>query len=223
MFSLIGLASFYGLRFVFSVITDEDIVFKREVRKDRMEAKTMGSSDGDSRIKKKEQGRRSSLDSPMPDKACFASTPAAPEVGKDGVKGKVMDFVKIFSQGAAGGEALGKSSRWRAKEVPVTDTSKDGAKAKETVKVTTDQQKKSNPVTPAMVCVSANEDCPLCFTVVFDSLCIISFLQDQDQDQKPSQATQKKVPDNSSKPSVVTEQEEKQEPSTGRLILVWCI
>ncbi|KAH0874681.1 hypothetical protein HID58_072043 [Brassica napus] len=131
---------------------DEDIVFKREVRKDRMEAKTMGSSDGDSRIKKKEQGRRSSLDSPMPDKACFASTHAAPEVGKDGVKGKVMDFVKIFSQGAsagAGGESLGKSSRWRAKESLATDINKDGAKTRETGNIP-DQQTKPIPDIPAM-------------------------------------------------------------------------
>ncbi|CAF2061023.1 unnamed protein product [Brassica napus] len=131
---------------------NEDIVFKREVRKDRMEAKTMGSSDGDSRIKKKEQGRRSSLDSPMPDKACFASTHAAPEVGKDGVKGKVMDFVKIFSQGAsagAGGESLGKSSRWRAKESLATDINKDGAKTRETGNIP-DQQTKPIPDIPAM-------------------------------------------------------------------------
>ncbi|KAG2254307.1 hypothetical protein Bca4012_057903 [Brassica carinata] len=169
----------------------EDIVLEKEARKGKSKAKSMRSYAGvDSRSKKKAQGSRSSMDSPMPDESNFASTSSAQEAGKDGTKGKVMDFVKIFSQGAAGGEALGKSSRWRAKEVPVTDTSKDGAKAKETVKVTTDQQKKSNPVTPAM---------------------------DQDQDQKPSQATQKKVPDNSSKPSVVTEQEEKQEPSTAHV------
>ena len=48
----------------------------------------------------------------------------------------------------------------------------------------------------------------------------------QDQDQKPSQATHRKVPDKvsekSNKPSGVTEQEERQEPSTGRF-LDWCI
>lgn len=116
-----------------------------------MEAKTMPSSDGDSRIKKKAQGTRSSSDSPMPDKASFASTPAATEVGKDGVKGKVMDFVKIFSQGAsvvAGGESLRQSSRWRAKKIHVTDIKKDGANAKETN--IPDQQKKPIPDIQAM-------------------------------------------------------------------------
>ena len=111
----------------------------------------------DSRSKKKPQGSRSSVDSPMPDNtSSYTSASSAPKVGKDGAKGKVMDFVKIFSQGAtvgAGGESLGQSSRWRAKEVPVTDINKDGAKAKETAKVP-DQQKKSTPVTPATVCVS---------------------------------------------------------------------
>ncbi|KAF3521146.1 hypothetical protein DY000_02062404 [Brassica cretica] len=112
-----------------------------------MEAKTMPSSDGDSRIKKKAQGTRSSSDSPMPDKASFASTPAATEVGK----GKVMDFVKNFSQGAsvvAGGESLRQSSRWRAKEIHVTDIKKDGANAKETN--IPDQQKKPIPDIQAM-------------------------------------------------------------------------
>ncbi|KAJ4883813.1 J domain-containing protein required for chloroplast accumulation response 1 [Raphanus sativus] len=138
-------------------------------------------------VKDEKQGTRSSLDSPMPDKSSFPSTSSVPEVGKDGGKGKVMDFVKIFSQGG-GGESLGQSSRWRAREVPVTDINKYGPKAKDTVKVS-DQQKKSTPVTPSM---------------------------DQDQ-KKPSQATQKKVPDNSSKPSGVTEQEERQEPSTAHV------
>ena len=123
----------------------------------------------DSRSKKKAQGSRSPLDSPMPDNtSSYASTSLAPEVGKDGAKGKVMDFVKIFSQGAtvgAGGEPLGQSSRWRAKEVPVTDINKDGAKAKETAKVP-DQQKKSTPVTPSMVCGFVNQDRPLCYCVL---------------------------------------------------------
>ncbi|KAJ4884555.1 J domain-containing protein required for chloroplast accumulation response 1 [Raphanus sativus] len=139
----------------------------------------MRSSAGDSRIKREAQDTRSS---PMPDKASFASTAAAPEVGKDGVKGKVMDFVKIFSQG---GESLGQSSRWRA---PVTGIKKEGANTKETVNIS-DQQKKPIPEIPAM-----------------------------DRDQKPSQATQKKVPDrvsvNSNKPSGATEQELRQESST---------
>uniref|UniRef100_A0A0D3CWJ2 Glycosyltransferase n=1 Tax=Brassica oleracea var. oleracea TaxID=109376 RepID=A0A0D3CWJ2_BRAOL len=76
----------------------------------------------------------------------------APEVGKDGVKGKVMDFVKIFSQGAsagAGGESLGKSSRWRAKESLATDINKDGAKTRETGNIP-DQQTKPIPDIPAM-------------------------------------------------------------------------
>ncbi|CAN6938572.1 unnamed protein product [Brassica oleracea] len=162
----------------------EDIVLDKEAKRKHKAQ--------DSRSKKKAQGSRSPLDSPMPDNtSSYASTSLAPEVGKDGAKGKVMDFVKIFSQGAtvgAGGEPLGQSSRWRAKEVPVTDINKDGAKAKETAKVP-DQQKKSTPVTPSM-----------------------------DQDQKPSQATHRKVPDKvsekSNKPSGVTEQEERQEPST---------
>ncbi|CAN7130336.1 unnamed protein product [Brassica rapa subsp. narinosa] len=168
----------------------EEIELEKEERKGKSKAKSMRSHAGDSRSKKKAQGSRSSVDSPMPDNtSSYASASSAPEVGKDGAKGKVMDFVKIFSQGAsagAGGEPLGQSSRWRAKEVPVTDTNKDDAKAKETAKVP-DQQKTSTPVTPAM-----------------------------DQDQKPSQATQKKVAD-SSKPSGVTEQEEKQEPSTAHV------
>ncbi|CAN7064890.1 unnamed protein product [Brassica oleracea var. botrytis] len=167
----------------------EDIVLEREEKKVKSKAKSMRSSAGDSRSKKKAQGSRSPLDSPMPDKSNLASTSSVPEVSKDGAKGKVMDFVKIFSQGTsagAGGEPLGQSSRWRAKENPVTDINKDGAKAKETVKAP-DQQKKSTPVTPAM-----------------------------DQDQKPSQATHKKVAD-SSKPSGVTEQEKRQEPSTAHV------
>ncbi|CAH8355833.1 unnamed protein product [Eruca vesicaria subsp. sativa] len=159
----------------------EDIVLEKEARKGKSKAKSMRSSVGDSRSKKKPQGSRSSLDSPMSDnKSSYASTSSAPEVGKDGAKGKVMDFVKIFSQGS-GEESLGKSSRWRAKEVPMSDINKEGAKAKASEKVP-DQQ---TPVTPAM-----------------------------EQDQKPSQTTQQKVP-NSSKPSAgVTEQEKRQEPST---------
>ncbi|KAJ0255836.1 J domain-containing protein required for chloroplast accumulation response 1 [Hirschfeldia incana] len=167
----------------------EDIVLEKEARKGKSKAKSMRSYEGDSRSKKKPQGSRSSLDSPMPDKSSYASTSTAQEAGKDGAKGKVMDFVKIFSQGPTGGESLGQSSRWRAKDTPVTDINKDGAKAKETAKVP-DPQKKSSPVSPAM-----------------------------DQDQKPSQANQKKVPNSSSKkPSgVVPEQEEKQEPSTAHV------
>ncbi|CAH2067348.1 unnamed protein product [Thlaspi arvense] len=169
----------------------EDIASEREVRKGQSKAKNTRSSTGDSRTKKKPHGKKSSLDSPIPDKS---SSSSAPEVAKDAAKGKVMDFVKIFSQGAsvgAGGESLGqKSSRWRAKETPKTDTNKDGAtaNAKETVNVP-DQQKKPTPDIPAV-----------------------------DRDQKPSQETQKKDSDrvsmNNNKASGVTEQEKRQEPST---------
>ena len=64
-----------------------------------------------------------------------------------------MDFGKIFSQGAsagAGGESLGKSSRWRAKESLATDINKDGAKTRETGNIP-DQQTKPIPDIPAMV------------------------------------------------------------------------
>jgi len=124
------------------------------VRKGKSKAKNTRSFTEDSRTKKKSQGTKSSLDSsPIPDKSSFASSSAAPEVGKDGVKGKVSDFVKIFSKGAsvgAGGESLGQSSRWRAKETPKTDIIHDGSNAKETVNIP-DQQKKSTPDIPAMV------------------------------------------------------------------------
>ncbi|ESQ27638.1 hypothetical protein EUTSA_v10018263mg [Eutrema salsugineum] len=173
-------------------IQGEDIVLDREVKKGKSKAKNMRSSaGGDSRSKKKPQGTRSSLDTPKPDKSSFASSSSATEVGKDGVKGKVMDFVKIFSQAAsigAGGETLGKSSRWRAKETSMTDINHDAAYAKETVNIP-DQQKKSTPDIPVV-----------------------------DRDQKPSQETQKKESDRVSmknnKATSVTEQEERQEPST---------
>lgn len=155
---------------------EEDIVLEKEASKGKSKAKSMRSYAGDSRSKKKAQGTRSSLDSPMPDKSSFPSTSSVPEVGKDGGKGKVMDFVKIFSQGG-GGESLGQSSRWRAREVPVTDINKYGPKAKDTVKVS-DQQKKSTPVTPSMVCVSVKSrsssmQTMLLCSVVCDSLRII--------------------------------------------------
>ncbi|CAE5964186.1 unnamed protein product [Arabidopsis arenosa] len=131
----------------------EKIVSEREVRKGKSKAKNTQSFTEDSRTKKKPQGTKSSLDSsPIPDKSSFASSSAAPEVGKDGVKGKVSDFVKIFSKGAsvgAGGESLGQSSRWRAKETPKTDINLDAANAKETVNIP-HQQKKSTPDIPAM-------------------------------------------------------------------------
>jgi len=170
---------------------DEKIVSEREVRKGKSKAKNTRSFTEDSRTKKKSQGTKSSLDSsPIPDKSSFASSSAAPEVGKDGVKGKVSDFVKIFSKGAsvgAGGESLGQSSRWRAKETPKTDIIHDGSNAKETVNIP-DQQKKSTPDIPAM-----------------------------NRDQKPSQSTQKKDSDRESmnyKAPGDTVQEERQEPST---------
>lgn len=150
MFHLVGfLGSFRSF-----VVAGEDIGSEREVKKGKSKAKNTQNSAGDSRSKKKTQGRRSSLDSPRPEKSSFASSSFAPEVGKDGVKGKVMDFVKIFSQGAsvgAGGESLGQSSRWRApKETPETDINKDGANSKETVNIP-DQQKKPTLDIPAMV------------------------------------------------------------------------
>lgn len=138
----------------FFVIAGEDIVSEREVRKGKSKAKNTQSSTGDSRTKKKPQGTKSSWDSPILDKSSFASSSSAPEVGKDGVKRKVMDFGKIFSQGpsvGAGGESIGQSSIWRAKEnIPGTDINKDGANANETVNIH-DQQKKSTPDIPAMV------------------------------------------------------------------------
>ncbi|XP_019093944.1 PREDICTED: J domain-containing protein required for chloroplast accumulation response 1-like [Camelina sativa] len=170
----------------------EEIVPEREVRKGKGKAKSTRSSTEDSRTKKKPQGMKSSLDSPIPDKSSFASSSATPEVGKDGAKGKVSDFVKIFSQGAsvgAGGESLGKSSRWRrAKETPKTDINHDSANDKETVNIS-DQPKKSTSDIPAM-----------------------------DRDQKRPQATQEKVSDRESlknnKARGVNEQEERQEPTT---------
>ncbi|CAA7042679.1 unnamed protein product [Microthlaspi erraticum] len=172
----------------------EDIVLDQEVKKGKSKAKNMRSSDGgDSRSKKKPQGTRISLDSPViPDKPGFASSSstAAPEVvGKDGVKGKVMDFVKIFSQG----EFLGQSSRWRAKEEThkAADINHESANPKETVNNIPyqQQQKKPTPDIHAM-----------------------------DQDQKPPQAAQEKDSDresvNKNKSSNVTEQDERQEPST---------
>ncbi|EOA33700.1 hypothetical protein CARUB_v10019884mg [Capsella rubella] len=172
----------------------EEIVSEREVKKGKSKAKNTRSSTEDSRTKKKPQGKKSSLDSPMPDKSSFASSSAAPEVVKDGVKGKVSDFVKIFSQGAsigAGGESLGKSSRWRAKETPRTDINHDSANAnetKETVNIA-DQLKKSAPDIPAM-----------------------------NRDQKTPQAAHKKDSDRESvknnKARGVTEEEERQEPTT---------
>ncbi|XP_020891006.1 J domain-containing protein required for chloroplast accumulation response 1 isoform X2 [Arabidopsis lyrata subsp. lyrata] len=169
----------------------EKIVSEREVRKGKSKAKNTQSFTEDSRTKKKPQGTKNSLDSsPRPDKSSFASSSAAAEVGKDGVKGKVSDFVKIFSKGAsvgAGGESLGQSSRWRAKETPKTDINHDAANAKDTVNIP-DQQKKSTPDIPAM-----------------------------NRDSKPSHATQKKDSDRESmnyKAPGVTVQEERQEPST---------
>ncbi|XP_010416374.1 PREDICTED: J domain-containing protein required for chloroplast accumulation response 1-like [Camelina sativa] len=170
----------------------EEIRPEGEVRKGKGKAKSTRSSTEDSRTKKKPQGMKSSLDSPIPDKSSFASSSATPEVGKDGAKGKVSDFVKIFSQGAsvgAGGESLGKSSRWRrAKETPKTDIKHDSANAKETVNVP-DQLKKSTSDIPA-----------------------------NDRDQKRPEATQEKVSDRESpknnKARGVNEQEERQEPTT---------
>ncbi|XP_010428515.1 PREDICTED: J domain-containing protein required for chloroplast accumulation response 1-like [Camelina sativa] len=170
----------------------EEIVQQREVRKGKGKAKSTRSSTEDSRTKKKPQGMKSSSDSPIPDKSSFASSSASAEVGKDGAKGKVSDFVKIFSQGAsvgAGGESLGKSSRWRrAKETPKTDINHDSANAKETVNVP-DELKKSTSDIPTM-----------------------------NRDQKPPQATQEKVSDQESlknnKARGVNEQEERQEPTT---------
>ncbi|CAL9240718.1 unnamed protein product [Arabidopsis halleri] len=163
----------------------EKIVSEREVRKGKSKAKNTQSFTEDSRTKKKPLGTKSSLDSsPIPDKSSFASSSAAPEVGKDGVKGKVSDFVKIFSKGASGGESLGQSSRWRAKETPKTDINHDAANAKENVNIP-DQQKKSTPDIPAM-----------------------------NRDSKPSHATQKKDSDRESMNYKATVQEERQEPST---------
>ncbi|KAL1216681.1 J domain-containing protein required for chloroplast accumulation response 1 [Cardamine amara subsp. amara] len=164
---------------------DEDIVTDREVRKGKSRAKNTRSSTGDSRTKKKPHSTKGSFDSP-------SSSSSVPEVGKDGAKAKVMDFVKIFSQGAsagAGGDSLGQSSRWRAKETPKTDINHDSANAKETINIP-DQQKKPTPDIPAV-----------------------------DRDQKPSHATQKKDSDrksvNNNKPCGVTEKEEiRQEPVT---------
>ncbi|CAN8239941.1 unnamed protein product [Cochlearia groenlandica] len=167
---------------------DEEIEPEREVKKGKIKAKNMRSSVGDSRSKRKPQGRRSSFDSPIqPVKSSFASSSSTTEVDKDGVKGKVKDFVKIFSQGASvgsSGESLGQSSRWGAKEILKTD-----ANVKETVKNIPVQQKKSTPEIPNM-----------------------------DKDKKPSQATQKKDTDrvsvNNNKSTRVNEQEKREEPST---------
>lgn len=134
-------------------IAGEDIESDREVRKGKSRAKNTRSSTGDSRTKKKPQNTKGSLDSSIPDKSSFASSSSVPEVGKDGAKGKVMDFVKIFSQGAsvgAGGDSLEQSSRWRAKEPPKTDINQDGSNVKETVNIP-DQQKKPTPDIPAVV------------------------------------------------------------------------
>ncbi|KFK41949.1 hypothetical protein AALP_AA2G192800 [Arabis alpina] len=207
----------------------EDIVLEKEVKKGKSKAKNTQSSVGDSRSKKKPQGRRSSLDSPRPEKSSFASSSLASEVGKDGVKGKVMDFVKIFSQGpsiGAGGESLGQSSRWRAKEIPETSINKNGAKDKETVNIP-DQLKKPTPDIPAM----ARDQKPSQPTQKKDSERESVNIKKPSQPtpkkdseresvniKEPSQPRQKKDSErervNIKKASNVTEQEERQEPST---------
>lgn len=139
----------------FFVIAGEEIVSEREVRKGKSKAKNTRSSTEDTRTKKKPQGTKSSLDITIPDKSSFSSSSTAP---------KVMEFVKIFSQGAsvgAGGESLGQSSRWKAKETRRTDINHDAANAKETVNIP-DQLKKSTPDIPVMV---LNQDISICYFV----------------------------------------------------------
>lgn len=148
----------------------------------KSKAKNMRSSaGGDSRSKKKPQGTRSSLDSPtIPDKTSFASSSstATPQVvGKDGVKGKVMDFVKIFSQGASVGESLGQSSKWRAKEEihRAADINHESANvnAKETVNnIPYQQQKKPTPDIRAMVLKSAKSRSSSYILLCFVILCL---------------------------------------------------
>ncbi|XP_010554919.1 PREDICTED: J domain-containing protein required for chloroplast accumulation response 1, partial [Tarenaya hassleriana] len=122
----------------------EYVIANEESREGKSRAKNARPSNGDSKSRKKPQGQRSSSDRTKIEKPSFPSSSSkTEEVNGDRVKGKVKEFIKVFSQGASigtDGESLGQSFRWRAKENTAgTDLNK-----------TIDEQQKPNSDSTAM-------------------------------------------------------------------------